>query len=222
MMIVMVWIFLIPVTVRLTHSFEGLAKESISKARNLKVPIWKVRLISAVVIAFVLVWIVAVPLSLNLKDSVSSWSEFAEGTDAALHLLVILGGGIFFIASWEMRKKRNAALDALSELRSLAHIIDMHQITKDPGLAHIKDLPEGVVDTRTVRTDAQLALYLDYSSDMLSIIGKLAALYAENLHDRTVLDAVNEIESLSNGLCGKLWQKIMIINQMAEAHGGTE
>ena len=200
------------------HSFGEQARETIGRANGLKAPIWKIRWISCFLILLLLVGTVFIPLSMNLQDAGSSWSELAEGTDAALHLIVILGGGIFFIASWEMRKKRNAALDALSELRSLAHIIDMHQITKDPGLEHIENLPEGVEDTRTVRSDAQLALYLDFSSDMLSIIGKLAALYAENLHDRVVLDAVNEIESLSNGLCAKLWQKIMIINQIAEAH----
>lgn len=201
------------------HSFREQAVESIEKAKGLRAPLWKIRCVSAFLILLSVIWVVIVPFFVNFQESVSSWTELAEGTDAALHLLVILGGGIFFIASWETRKKRDAALDALSELRSLAHIIDMHQITKDPGLEHIQDLPEGVEDTRTVRSDAQLALYLDFSSDMLSIIGKLAALYAENLHDRVVLDAVNEIESLSNGLCAKLWQKIMIINQIAEAHG---
>jgi len=200
------------------HSFKTLAQESISRAVDLKKPIWRTRIISSLLILAVLVWTVIVPFTLNLNQEVSNWAEFMEGTDAALHLIVILGGGLFFIASWEIRKKRHAALDALSELRSLAHIIDMHQITKDPGLEHITPLPDGVEDTRTVRSDAQLALYLDFSSDMLSIVGKLASLYAENLHDRTVLDAVNEIESLTNGLCGKLWQKIMIINHLADSH----
>lgn len=199
-------------------SFGNLAHDTILHASELQRPYWKIRIGSFLLILFVLAWTVIIPFTLNLNPDVSNWAEFMEGTDAALHLIVILGGGLFFIASWEKRKKRHAALDKLSELRSIAHIIDMHQITKDPGLEHIIPLPEGTVDTRTVRSDAQLALYLDFSSDMLSIVGKLASLYAENLHDRAVLDAVNEIESLSNGLCAKLWQKIMIINQMADSH----
>lgn len=205
------------------HSFESLAKETIQNAVELKKPLWKIRIFSSALILFVLVWTVIIPFSLNLKQDVTSWAEFMEGTDAALHLMVILGGGLFFIASWEKRKKRHAALDSLAELRSIAHIIDMHQITKDPGLEHIKPLSDpNIPDTRTVRSDAQLALYLDFSSDMLSIVGKLASIYAEHLHDRSVLDAVNEIESLTNGLCAKLWQKIMIINHMADSHADAK
>jgi len=200
------------------NAFGELVRETIGKVHELERPLWRTRIFSGLLILIVVIWAVIIPFTLNLNNEVSNWAEFMEGTDAALHLLVILGGGLFFIASWETRKKRHSALDALSELRSLAHIIDMHQITKDPGLEHIIPVSEGMEDHRTVKSDAQLALYLDFSSDMLSIVGKMASLYAKSLHDRTVLDAVNEIESLSNGLCSKLWQKIMIINHIADSH----
>lgn len=199
-------------------AFRGLTDESLEKVNDLNTPIWRIRILSGILILITLLVVVVLPLTLTFQDSFTSWADFLEGTDAGFHLLAIIGGGIYFIASWERRVKRNLALDALSELRAMAHIIDMHQISKDPGLEHITPLPEGQVDTRTVRSDAELALYLDFSSDMLSIVGKLASLYAKKLHDRDVLDAVNEIESLTNGLCGKLWQKIMIINHMAESH----
>ncbi len=100
---------------------------------------------------------------------------------------------------------------------SSAHIIDMHQISKDPGTEHLEPAPPGQTDHRTVQSDDQLALYLDFSSDMLSLVGKLAAYYAQHLNDRTVLEAVNEIEILTNGISRKLWQKVMIINQIADS-----
>ncbi|MDA7517494.1 hypothetical protein OAE58_00525 [Akkermansiaceae bacterium] len=88
------------------HSFGDLAKETIVRANGLKAPIWRIRWISGLLIFLLLVGTVFIPLSLELKDAGSSWSELAEGMDAALHLIVILGGGIFFIASWETRKNR--------------------------------------------------------------------------------------------------------------------
>ena len=49
---------------------------------------------------------------------------------------------------------------------------------------------------------------------MLSLTGKVAALYAQSLHDSVVLSAVNEVESLTTGLSRKIWQKIMILNRL--------
>jgi hypothetical protein len=47
---------------------------------------------------------------------------------------------------------------------------------------------------------------------MLSIVGKIAALYAARLQDSVVLDAVNEIEDLTTALSTKIWQKITILH----------
>ena len=54
--------------------------------------------------------------------------------------------------------------------------------------------------------------YLDYCSEMLSLIGKLAAQYVQKFDDPVVLAAVNEVEAPTTGLSGKIWQKIMILN----------
>ncbi len=42
--------------------------------------------------------------------------------------------------------------------------------------------------------------YLDYSSEMLSMIRKTAAIYVQEFPDPVALDAVNEITSLTNRL----------------------
>ena len=55
--------------------------------------------------------------------------------------------------------------------------------------------------------------YLDYCSEMLSLTGKLAALYMQNMRDPIVIESVNEIEDLTTSLSRKIWQKIMILNQ---------
>jgi len=63
-----------------------------------------------------------------------------------------------------------------------------------------------------------LGRYLDYCSEMLSLIGKVAALYAQNTQDAVVLAAVDEIETLTTGLSRKIWQKIMILDQIVVGH----
>jgi len=47
---------------------------------------------------------------------------------------------------------------------------------------------------------------------MLSLIGKLGALYVQKFNDPVALAAVNDVEQLTTGLSRKIWQKIMILN----------
>ena len=109
------------------------------------------------------------------------------------------------------RVKRRRALKAIHELRALAHIIDMHQLTKDPERVMS---PGGETASSPKRKMKPFALgrYLDYCSEMLSIVGKIAALYVQNFDDNVVLASVNEVEALTTGLSRKIWQKIMILH----------
>lgn len=193
--------------------------ETIELADEIRKPMWWVRGVAAVLILLALIWPLLLAPFLDFKETFTSLAEFLEATDAGLHMILVIGAGVIFLVSWEDRIKRNKALDSLSTLRSIAHIIDMHQINKDPGFEPIEDEDSRLVDDgKTVKNDSELAIYLDFCSDMLSVIGKLGAYHLQYYQDRVVLEAVNEIESLSNGLSRKLWQKIMVINHMAEVH----
>ena len=48
---------------------------------------------------------------------------------------------------------------------------------------------------------------------MLSLIGKVAALYVQGFPDPVALQAVDDIEGLTTSLSREIWQKIMIIEQ---------
>jgi hypothetical protein len=62
----------------------------------------------------------------------------------------------------------------------------------------------------------ELTRYLEYCSEMLALIGKLAALYAEGARDAVLIEAVNDVETLAGNLGRKIWQKITIIEQLDE------
>ena len=132
-----------------------------------------------------------------------------QGLEAALNITILLGAAALFLATIEVRIKRRRALKAIHELRALAHVIDMHQLTKDP--ERLRAPATASSPKRTLST-SQLIRYLDYCSEMLSLIGKLAALYVQKFDDPVALAAVNEVEELTTGLSGKIWQKIMILN----------
>jgi len=134
-----------------------------------------------------------------------------QGLEAALNITILLGAAALFLVTVEVRIKRKRALKAIHELRALAHVIDMHQLTKDPERLRVlgKETPSS--PKRTLR-GSELIRYLDYCSEMLSLIGKIAALYVQKFDDPVALAAVNEVEELTSGLSRKIWQKIMILN----------
>jgi hypothetical protein len=139
--------------------------------------------------------------------------SFLEAINNGISNFVFLGAGIFFFFSLENRVKRSRALTAMHELRSLAHVIDMHQLTKDPE----RLLQRGVSTPASpivIMTTFELSRYLDYCSEMLSLIGKIAALYVQNFDDPVALSAVKEIEDLTTGLSRKIWQKIMVLHDL--------
>src|SRR5436309_11801933 len=148
-------------------------------------------------------------LSIRPLTLASSVSDFFQGLDAAINDLIFLGLGVFFLVTLESRLKRRVALRGLDDLRSIAHIIDMHQLTKDPEhvVGAVTTTPSS--PSRTM-TRGDLARYLDYCSELLSITSKLAALHVQSLNDPVVLESVNGIQALTVGLSGKIWQKIMI------------
>jgi hypothetical protein len=72
-------------------------------------------------------------------------------------------------------------------------------------------------------TPFELNRYLDYCSDALALISKIAALYAQSFQDPVLLDAVDDVEDLTAGFSRKIWQKITILENLRRAlHGGAE
>jgi hypothetical protein len=186
---------------------------------NLRRPIYWIRVLSWLLIGLLLLlglapFVVLFSSSSGLSGPsvTADFGGFMEGIEASLNELVLLGVAVIFLATVEGRTKRHRTLKALRELRSIAHVVDMHQLTKDP-----KDLlvgEGGEEEGMESMGRAELAHYLDYCSEILSLTSKLAALYLEGFDDHVVIGAVNEIENLVAGLTRKIWQKIMILDRM--------
>ena len=146
---------------------------------------------------------------------------FIQVSEAGVNLLIVVGAAILFLSTVETRIKRTRAVKAMHELRALAHVIDMHQLTKDPE----RTTGEGRQTASSPKRDMtpfELTRDLDYCSEMLSVTGKIAALYVQKFDDPVVLTAAEDIEALTNGLARKIWQKIMILNPSAPNSSAKE
>src|SRR5207244_13153098 len=107
------------------------ASESMARAADLRRPNMPLRIATWALIAIIV--FVALEALLHLRLA-PSWEEFAGflQSSQAIQNVVFLGVAVLFLANVETRIKRRRALAALPELRSIAHIVDMDQLTKDP------------------------------------------------------------------------------------------
>ena len=67
-------------------------------------------------------------------------------------------------------------------------------------------------------TQFELRRYLDYCSEMLSLTGKVAAVYVQGFEDELAVNAATELENLSTGLSRKIWQKILILHTFVDGN----
>ena len=179
---------------------------------SLRRPIYAIRVFSWLLIVGLVTLALAPFFLVDVSLGLSNLGELMQAIEATLNEVVLLGLAILFLVTWERRIKRQRVLRSLGELRSIAHVVDMHQLAKDPKL-----LLGGGGATNDAEPDAMsrrdLALYLDYCSEVLALTSKVAALYLEGFEDSVLIGAVNEVENLVSGLSRKIWQKIMILDR---------
>lgn len=170
-------------------------------------------------VALVILLLIAVMISLvmqfrGLRADIDGFSSLLQTIESGIQDVVFLGAAIYFLATIEGRLKRKTVLENLHRLRSIVHIIDMHQLTKDPEQV----LSPGLMRVASGGRDMsrfELVRYLDYCSDLLSICSKMAALHVQYVNDPVVLDAVNDVEVLASDLSSRIWQKIVILDTSA-------
>lgn len=181
--------------------------------KKLSRPLWSIRILTFAAIALLIgltVWLCTVTVR-YIPAGESGLIEILQGAESAINEAIFLTIAVVFFATLENRIKRKAALDSLHRLRSIAHVVDMHQLTKDPAYL-LQNGADSHFSNKRKMTPEELTRYLDYCTELLAINSKLAALHVQHLQDSEVLKTVNEVEMLSHELSNKIWQKIMILD----------
>lgn len=161
----------------------------------------------ALIIALVVVIVlITSQMQVTAQFTVSNAVTVAE---AATNELLLIGAAIAFLVTMETRQKRKRIVAAIGQLRSVAHVIDSHQLTKDPTAVAT---PTENSPQRKL-SDPELARYLNYCSEMLSLTSKIAFLYVQKFPDPHAERAVHDLETLTMGLSGKVWRKLLLIHQ---------
>ena len=197
---------------RVAAELTQVTREAHALSSWLAAPNRPLRVAVSLSIAVLFVVVLGAAATLRGETGPRNWADWVQSLEALVNDAVFVGIAIYFLLGLETRRKRARALEALHVLRSLAHIVDMHQLTKDP---------EGIVaGPRTASSPArtmsafELTRYLDYSTELLAIVSKVAALYVQELADPVTVAAASAVEELAVNLSRAIWQKIVILDRV--------
>src|SRR2546423_571442 len=204
---------------RVVAELLAVAGETIARTQWIQKPHLPLRA-GAVVLSLAIVALL-VAMLVNIRHfQFDEYTNFIQALEASISSVVFIGAAILFLVTWENRIKRRRALKAIHELRALAHIVDMHQLTKDPESYFTPQSAAGA--KKRTMTPFELNRYLDYCSESLALVSKIAALYVQGFQDPVVLDAVDDMEDLTAGFSRKIWQKITILENLGRIPGRSE
>lgn len=194
---------------RTCDDFHKFAKESKRHIELISKPILQIRILSYAIIAFILFGLTYGLSNLQFKkiETVNSLSQI---TDSSMNTIVLLGAALAFLYTLENRIRRKRALSFLNKVRGFAHVVDMHQLTKDPQITEYHPDPTDNSPKRGL-TKFELERYLDYSVEFLSLIGKISAVYSQKFPDATVVQSSTEIESLCSDIISNVQQKLLVL-----------
>ncbi|MBN1973413.1 MAG: hypothetical protein JW787_07220 [Sedimentisphaerales bacterium] len=187
-----------------------LSKESDRTIQWISKPNYIIRLLVALFLSILAIVLVYSVIHIDFEVGRFGLAEFVQSSEAALNEIVLIGAGVVFLVSFEARRKRKRVITATNKLRCFAHIIDSHQLTKDPDRVSkiytvTQNSPKQSLD------EYELGRYLDYCSEMLALVGKIGFLYVQDFNDPQANNAVNDLEVLTTAMARKIWQKIMIL-----------
>lgn len=156
--------------------------------------------------------LIALVLSMRsaVIDGLARTVEWVPLVESVINDLVFAAIAVVFLWVFPERLERRTLLRLLHRLRSLAHVIDMHQLSKDPEQLSPTYTPTAQSIVHGLDAD-QLHHYLTYCSEMMSLTAKTAALCGEHTTDGVVLETISTIETLTTELSNKIWQKISLL-----------
>jgi len=163
-------------------------------------------------ITIVAATLVALVFSLRAAviEGLARTADWVPLVESVINDLVFAAIALVFLWAFPERLERRTLLQLLHRLRSLAHVIDMHQLSKDPEQLSPMYTPTAQSVVHGLDAD-QLNHYLTYCSEMLSLTAKTSALCGEYSTDGVVLETISYIETLTTELSNKIWQKISLL-----------
>ncbi len=150
---------------KVAEELKRIGTEAVTRAEWIARPLLPLRIAIGFLVALLASIILLALANVKISKMWESFADFVQAVDAGINDIVFVGIAIFFLVTLEGRIKRKRALGAIHELRALAHIIDMHQLTKDPEII-LTGGPATKSSPKRTMTTFEMSRYLDYCSEM--------------------------------------------------------
>ncbi|MCA9605395.1 MAG: hypothetical protein KC619_07360 [Myxococcales bacterium] len=190
------------------------ASQAEQACQQIREPHWRLRALSGTIVAvIVLIALGAAWVAIENASTAASpfdWRDIPTVGESVANEVLLLAAAIWFFVTLERKRKRERVIGAMNQLRTLAHLIDIHQLAKHPEMIGVTDRDTASSPKREL-DPFEMGRYLDYCSEMLALTGKVAALYGEAFEDPEANEAVNDLEEICIGLSRKIWQKIILL-----------
>ena len=204
---------------KIADEIVAIADEAVDRAAVISRPNWWLR--AGLVLLVIIAICIVIARAPTTEEQVSFWWKAIALYDATKVGAAIFGATAIYLITLETRLKRRRAIKAIRELRAMAHIIDMHQLTKAP--EHLGDDFQELHIAGKPLTANEMTHYLHYCTEMLAVVSKVGQLYVMDFSDSVSQTAVDHFESLATGLSNKIWQKLMILDRIqAEKRSGQD
>lgn len=162
-----------------------------------------------------LVAIVAIIVYIDPHLGEAKSIDLIQAFDSATQTIIVIGAAALFLWTLEDRRKRHNVIENISALRQIAHRIDEQQLTKDPWTI-LRDTSPTPGSPQCDKNHKKLYYFLLDCTELLSLVGKTGFLYVEEFHDAQAVSAVNDLESLTADLSLLIWQKILLLEEIAQ------
>lgn len=179
---------------QVAYEVQTFTQEAVAKARSIRRPIWLLR-----IGVWLLLGMAAAGAGYHFLTQPTQTLKFLDDTKGAA---AYLAGAVILLISLEVRWKRRKALQAINDLRALAHIVDMHQVAKDQAIDRFRDA-----------NTEKMVEYLHACSALLALLSKVGQLYVEHFPDPVATSAVNDFEIITTGMANKIWLKILSMSK---------
>lgn len=164
------------------------------------------------VIALVIGAIAGMVSQIEMTQDFWTAGVFSQVLASLVQLAVYVGILILFVFTFEKKVKTKKALACMNAYREFAHLIDLHQLAKDP-TTFLKNYQPSSASRKNDLGKFLMSRYLAYCNELLSFLGKATALYVHQFPFEPLMSAADQIEDLTTGLSIRIWQKNSVLIQ---------
>jgi hypothetical protein len=111
------------------RELEGIAHRTSETAAWISRPLVWLRVAIGLLVLLIVAGLGVSLGTLQVRVGPPTLPELVQGIEATINDVVYVAIAVFFLVTIEIRVKRRRALRAIHELRAIAHVIDMHQLT---------------------------------------------------------------------------------------------